>query len=90
MIQPLLRFERRSTGVYPCLFHAGSFYWPVAQDAVTALKGHAHDTPAAFRDALTAAVGVTPYLRHQLNAVLSETGDPDAQLRAVQQSLAAM
>jgi hypothetical protein len=90
MIQPPLRFERRSTGVYLCLFHAGSFYWPVTQEAVIALKAHAHDAPDAFREALTAAVGVTPYLRHQLNTVLSEAGDQDAQLRAVQQSLAAM
>lgn len=90
MTQPLLRFERRSTGVYPYLFHAGSFYWPVGQDAVVALKARAHDAPEAFRKALTEAVGVTPYLQHQLNTVLSEAGDQDTHLRAIQQSLASM
>ncbi len=90
MSEPLLRFERRSTGVYPCLFHAGSFYWPVTQEAVIALKAHAHDAPDTFREALAAAVGATPYLRHQLNTVLSQASDPDAELRAVQQSLTAI
>lgn len=90
MIQPLLRFERRSTGVYPYLFHAGPFYWPVPQEAIVSLKNQTHTSLDAFRTALTDAVGVTPYLTHQLNAVLAGLDDQDHQLRAVQTSLGAI
>lgn len=90
MTDPLLRFERRSTGVYFCLFHAGPFYWPLTPEAVNTLKTHATDSPEVFRAALVAAVGLTPYLTHQLDAVLAGLGDRDASLRALQASLAAL
>ena len=87
MTEPLLHFERRSTGVYPYLFHAGPFYWPVTRETMTALTAHATDSPDAFRAALVAAVGLTPYLKHQLDAVLGSLGDADGDLRALQASL---
>lgn len=90
MIDPLFRFERRSTGVYPCLFHAGPFYWPVPLEVVSTLKTHASNSPDAFHAALVAAVGLTPYLAHQLNALLAGPGDREGALRALQASLAAL
>lgn len=87
MTEPLLRFERRSMGIYPYLFHAGPFYWPVAQETVLALKASGHTAPDVFLQALTTAVGVTPYLRHQVDTVLAGLADRDAHLRAVQASL---
>lgn len=87
MTEPLLRFERRSMGIYPYLFHAGPFYWPVPQETVIALKASGHATPDAFLSALIAGVGLTPYLRHQLDTVLAGLDDRDAHLRAVQASL---
>jgi hypothetical protein len=89
MNRPLLRFERRTTGVYPYLFHAGPFYWPVQQEAIASLTSQTNASLDAFRAALTAAVGVTPYLAHQLNAVLAGLDDRDGQLRALQTSLGA-
>jgi hypothetical protein len=90
MTDPLLHFERRSTGVYPYLFHAASSYWPVTLEALNALKTHVHDSPDAFRAALVGAVGITPYLRHQLENVIAGLGDREAGLRALQDSLAAL
>lgn len=90
MTEPVLRFERRSTGVYPYLFHAGPFYWPVPQEAMVALKTQATAAPEAFRAALRDTVGVTPYLIHQLDAVLAGLDDRDTHLRAVQTSLGAI
>lgn len=89
MTEPVLRFERRSMGIYPCLFHAGPFYWPVPQEALVALKAGGHTTPDAFLQALIAAVAVTPYLKHQVETVLAGLDDRDAHLRAVQASLTA-
>jgi hypothetical protein len=82
-----LRFERRSAGVYPVLFHAGPYYWPVTEDAVTLLKAHAHDPPDAFQKSLVDAVATTRYLRHQVEGVLAGLADREAQLRAAQQML---
>jgi hypothetical protein len=84
--QPL-RIERRAAGVYPVLFHAGPYYWPVSDDALTRLAAQRAADPAAFRAALLEAVAVTPYLKHQLAAVLSALDDPDAHLRAFQAAL---
>lgn len=85
-----LRFERRSAGVYPVLFHAGSYYWPLTEEAVTRLKAHAHDPPDAFQKTLVDAVATTRYLRHQVEAVLAGLTDREAQLRAAQQTLNAL
>jgi hypothetical protein len=90
MTKPLLHFERRSTGVYAYLFHAGPFYWPVPLEAVSALKAHATDSPDGFRTALVAAVSLTPYLNHQLDLVLADLGERDTDLRALQESLATL
>lgn len=90
MTDPLLRFERRTTGVYPCLFHAGPFYWPVPLEAVNTLRAHATGSTDAFRAALVASVGLTPYLTHQLEAVLAGPADRDAALRALQESLGSL
>ena len=43
-----------------------------------------------FAARLTDAVGVTRYLRHQLDEVLARLDDRDAQLRAVQAAVAAL
>jgi len=90
MTDPLFRFERCSTGVYPWLFHAGPYYWPVPLEAVSTLKAHASNSPEAFRAALVAAVGRTPYLTHQVDALLTGLGDREGALRALQASLAAL
>ncbi|MFZ5863528.1 MAG: hypothetical protein ACOYXR_11890 [Nitrospirota bacterium] len=82
-----LRIERRAAGIYPVLFHAGPYYWPVSDEAVTRLAGQASAAPDAFCAALMDAVAVTPYLKHQLAAVLSGLDDRDAQLRALQAAL---
>jgi hypothetical protein len=84
--QPL-RIERRAAGIYPVLFHAGPYYWPVSDDALNRVIAQTAADPAAFRAALMDAFAVTPYLKHQLAAVLSGLDDPDAQLRALQTSL---
>ena len=90
MTTPLLRFERRTTGIYSCLFHAGPFYWPVPPEAVTALKARATDSAEPFLAALAGAVGLTPYLAHQLDTVLAGRDDRDAALRTLQESLASL
>jgi hypothetical protein len=82
-----LRIERRTSGIYAVLFHAGPYYWPVSDDALTRLAAQTSAAPEAFRAALMDAVAVTPYLKHQLETVLSGMDDPDAQLRALQTAL---
>jgi hypothetical protein len=87
MTDQSLRIERRAAGVYPVLFHAGPYYWPVSDEAVNRLVALTAAAPDAFRAALMEAFAVTPYLKHQLAAVLSGLDDPDAHLRALQAAL---
>ncbi len=89
MTDPQLRIERRTAGIYPVLFHAGPYYWPVSDEALTRLAAQTSAAPEIFRAALMDAFAVTPYLRHQLATVLSGLDDRDAQLRALQTALAA-
>ncbi|MFZ5875833.1 MAG: hypothetical protein ACOYXU_05425 [Nitrospirota bacterium] len=87
MSEQPLRIERRAAGIYPVLFHAGPYYWPVSDEALTRLAAQASADPEAFRAALMDAFAVTPYLKHQLAAVLAAVDDRDAQLRALQTAL---
>ena len=48
MMTSAIRIERRGTGVYPYLFHAGSYFWPIAPEVVEALKRHATDPPSVM------------------------------------------
>jgi len=84
---PALRIERRSTGIYPYLFHAGPYFWPMSPEAVQQLKLHTNEPPDAFHKRLIEIVGVTSYLRHQLEAVSAGLEDRDAEIRALQQTL---
>ena len=90
MTTPQLRLERRVTGVYPYLFHAGPYYWPITPEAVAEITRHAHAPPSEFAARLADAVGVTRYLRRQLDEVLARLDDRDAQLRAVQAAVASL
>ena len=90
MTTPQLRLERRTTGVYPYLFHAGPYFWPITPEAVAEIKRHDNAPPSEFAARLIDAVGVTRYLRHQLDEVLARLDDRDAQLRAVQAAVAAL
>lgn len=88
MTTPQLRVERRTLGIYPYLFHAGSYYWPISADTVAALQSVVREAPAAFGDRLVAAVAPTRYLRHQLDVVLAGLDDREGEFRALQEALA--
>lgn len=85
-----LRFERRTLGVYPYLFHAGAYYWPASLDAVAALKSSPTEDPQLFEARLLDAVAPTRYLRRQLESVLAGLEDRAAALRRLQESLAGL
>jgi hypothetical protein len=87
MTDPLLRIERRASGIYPLLFHAGPYYWPVTDEMLTRLHAQSSGGPEAFRAALMNTVAVTRYLKRQLETVLAGADDRDAQLRALQAAL---
>lgn len=90
MTTPQLRFERRTLGVYPYLFHAGAYYWPASLDTVAALKSSSTADPRSFEARLVDAVAPTRYLRHQLESVLAGLEDREAALRVLQESLAGL
>ncbi|MBI3608325.1 MAG: hypothetical protein HY207_10180 [Nitrospirae bacterium] len=85
-----LRIERRGTGVYPYLFHAGPYFWPITPEIVEALKRHAKDPPSVFVARLLDVVGTTRYLRRQIETVVTHLDERDAQLRGLQEALAAL
>jgi len=77
-------------GIYPYLFYAGEYLWPISSEAVETLKRHVDDSPETFLKHLVETAATTKYLRHQLHAVLAGMVDRDTELRAVQQTLRAM
>jgi hypothetical protein len=90
MMTSALRIERRGTGVYPYLFHAGSYFWPIAPEVVAALKRHATDPPSVFVARLLDMAGTTRYLRRQIETVVSHLDERDTQIRGFQEALAAL
>jgi hypothetical protein len=89
MSDPVFRIERRASGIYRVLFHAGPYYWPVTDDMLARLTTHTSGSPETFLAALMETVAVTRYLKCQLETVLAGTDDRDAQLRALQAALTA-
>jgi len=85
---PQIHLEQRPHGPYPYLVHAGSYYWPITTDALDALTRHVSDPPAEFAARLAEIIGMTRYLRHQIDTVLSGMEDRDAELRELQRALA--
>jgi hypothetical protein len=88
MTDPLLRIERRASGIYHLLFHAGPYYWPISDEMLTRLHAQSSGSPDTFFAALMDTVAVTRYLKHQLAEVLAGADDRDAQLRALQAAMA--
>ncbi len=85
-----IRIERRGMGVYPYLFHAGAYFWPITPEVVAIIKRHAKDPPSVFVASLLDVIGTTRYLRHQLDTVVSHLEDRETQLRALQEALVAL
>jgi len=90
MTTPILRVEHRSMGIYPYLFYAGDYLWPISSETVETLKRHVDDSPEAFMKRMVETLTITKYLRHQLEAVLTGLADRDTELRTLQQALRAL
>jgi len=82
---PILRIERRSMGIYPYLFYAGDYFWPLSPEAIATLKRHADDPPEAFLKQVIEAAAITKYLRHEVEEALAGVTNRDVELRALQQ-----
>jgi len=87
MTNQILRIEHRALGIYPYLFYAGAYLWPISPEAVDTLKRHVDDAPERFVTLLRETVATTKYLRHQLDMALAGAIDRDTELRAFQHTL---
>ena len=77
-------------GIYPYLFYAGEYLWPISPEAVQTLKRHVDDSPESFMKQMVETTATTKYLRHQLTVTLAGAVDRDTELRALQQALRAL
>ena len=80
-----LRFERLGRDrYYNVVFHVGSTYVPVTDEAVGELKSHSLLPAERFLDLLLDKVGYSSYLRDQIQAELKSAGDPVTQITVLQ------
>ncbi len=80
-----LRFERLGKGrYYNVVFHIGSTYVPVSDEAVDELKSHSLLPAERFLDLLLDKIGYSSYLKDQIQHELKSAGDPVTQITVLQ------
>ncbi len=80
-----LRFERIGRGrYYNVVFHIGSTYVPVSDEAVEELKNQSLLPAERFLDFLIDKIGYSSYLKDQIRVELKSAGDPVTQITILQ------
>ena len=80
-----LRFERLGRNRhYNIIFHIGSSYVPVSDEAIDELKAQTLLSSERFLDLLLDKIGYTSYLKDQIRNELQATGDPTTQITVLQ------
>ena len=80
-----LRFERIGKGRhYNIIFHIGSTYVPVSDEALEELKGNSLLPAERFLDVLVDKIGYSSYLKEQIRTELKTAGDPVTQITVLQ------
>lgn len=80
-----LRFERLGKGrYYNVVFHIGSTYVPVTDEAVEELKAQSLLPAERFLDLLLDRIGYSSYLKDQIQTELKSAGDPITQITVLQ------
>ena len=83
-----LHFESRGEGnYYKLILHIGSSYVPISDEIIETLKQHMEEPPNQFLSIFLEQVGYSSYLKENIQTELTNAGDVDTQVAAIQRFL---